>query len=156
MALPGSFYTDPDWVALEQDELFSRQWICCGRAEEIPEAGDYFTFEVAEEPLLIMRGDDGNPRALANVCRHRGTILVEEERGHTGRLVCPYHHWSYDTSGKLLFAPGIEESGKFRAEECRLPELPMVEWMGFLFVSLSDSPPDLPSLLAPLTRRIQN
>jgi len=76
-ALPGAFYTDPSWLAAEISELFAVQWVCLGRREEIPEPGDYFTAEVAGEPVIILRGEDSAPRALANVCRHRGTVLAE-------------------------------------------------------------------------------
>lgn len=154
-ALPGAFYTDPGWHAAEVDELFATQWVCLGRREEIPEPGDYFTAEVAGEPVIVLCGEDGVHRALANVCRHRGTILAEGS-GRLERLVCPYHHWSYDLRGTLLHAPGMEPSGTFRTEGLRLPELPLTEWMGFLFVCLADEPPDLATSLAPLDDRISN
>lgn len=154
-ALPGAFYTDPSWLAAEISELFAVQWVCLGRREEIPEPGDYFTAEVAGEPVIILRGQDGAPRALANICRHRGTVLAEGA-GRLKRLVCPYHHWSYDLQGNLLCAPGMDPPGPPRAEDARLRQLPLAEWMGFLFVSLADEPPDLPATLAPLAGRIRN
>ncbi len=154
-ALPGAFYTDPSWSEAEARELFAAQWVCCGRQEEIPEPGDYFTFEVAGEPLIILRGQDRVPRALANVCRHRGTTLAEGS-GHIRQLVCPYHHWSYDLAGQLLCAPGMDDHRTFRSEDYCLPEIPMTEWMGFLFVHLTGSPSALGTDLAPLTMRIQN
>lgn len=154
-ALPGSFYTDADWLQAEIQSLFQQDWICVGRQEEIAAAGDFFTFDLAGESLIIIRGEDGEIRALANVCRHRGTPLVADA-GHVKRLVCPYHHWSYDTTGKLLFAPGIEPSAGFDPDSCRLPMLNVVQWMGFIFVSLSENPPDLEHILAPLSQRIRN
>ncbi len=154
-ALPGAFYTNPQWTETESAELFARDWICCGRADEIPEPGDYFAFDLAGEPLVVLRDDDGIARAMANVCRHRGTTLVQGA-GKVKRLVCPYHHWSYDRLGKLVAAPGIEPSAIFDPAKCRLPERALIEWMGFLFVSLSDDPPDLTSLLSPLADRLRN
>ncbi len=154
-ALPGDFYTNPDWLHAEIAELFGLEWVCVGRQEEISQPGGFFTFDLAGESLVIMHGEDGEIRAMANVCRHRGTPLVSGS-GRLKTLVCPYHHWSYDTQGKLLFAPGLEPSEHFDPGACRLPELAIAQWMGFIFVSLADNPPDLTESLSPLTRRIRN
>ena len=75
-ALPGAFYTDPRWLQVERDELFRSDWFCVGRADEVSRPGDYFCFDQVGEPVLVVHGGDGKIRALANVCRHRGTVVA--------------------------------------------------------------------------------
>lgn len=151
--LPAGFYTDPDWTSVEVSELFHRDWVCVGRADEIPNKGDYFSFDLAGEPIVVAHGRDGSIRALSNVCRHRGA-LVAEGSGNTRAFLCPYHHWSYDTTGKLIAAPRIKNSEAFDTRTCRLPEFHCETWNGFLFVSLAETPPDLAETLSPLGEMI--
>ena len=145
-ALPGVFYTDPRLLALEESELFSSEWICVGRVEELSQPGDYLTFDIAGEPIVVVRGDDDVVRALANVYRHKGTRIVDGT-GTVRSFVCPYHHWSYDTQGRLLNAPHIESRDDFDLKNCRLPALACEIWQGFVFVSLATEP-------APLSERL--
>ena len=153
--LPGEFYTANDWTEIERSELFGTQWVCAGRVEEVGEPGDFMAFDVADEPVVIVHGDDGVIRALSNVCRHRGTVLLEG-KGNSKRFVCPYHHWSYDNHGKLIAAPGIVARDDFDKKQCRLPELRCEQWMGFIFVSLNPDAPDLKPSLASLEKEIGN
>ncbi|MGI9316965.1 MAG: aromatic ring-hydroxylating oxygenase subunit alpha [bacterium] len=155
LSLPGSFYTDASWLDFERERLFAQQWICVGRQEEVSQPGDYITIDLASEPVLVIHGHDGKIRALSNVCRHRGTVIAKES-GNVKSLLCPYHHWAYDTTGELLNAPLIEPSSHYDLKNCRLPELLCEHWQGFLFVSLSPSPPDLQQLLVPLESQIKN
>ncbi len=149
LGLPGALYTDPAMTEAERQHLFHEDWICVGRAEEIPNKGDFFSFDLCGEPLIIVHGRDGVKRALSNVCRHRGATLVEGS-GNTRAFLCPYHHWGYDTTGKLTAAPKIDERPGFDPSTCRLPEVAFTEWHGFLFVSLGKNPPSLAETLAPL------
>ncbi len=154
-SMPRSYYTDPAVLALEREHLFGKEWICIGRVEEVADPGDFMTFQLCEEPLIAVRGNDLNVRVLSNVCRHRGTVLAEG-RGNRQRLVCPYHHWSYDLEGKLASAPRMEAHAGFDKASCRLPQLPAEEWHGFLFVSLAKDPPPLEPRLRPLEQMIRN
>lgn len=154
-ALPGAFYTDPRMLDLEHAELFRKEWICVGRVEEVSQPGDYLSFDVANEPIIVVRGHDEVVRALSNVCRHRGTRIVNAG-GNAHNFVCPYHHWSYDTTGRLLRAPGIEARTDFDLKNCRLPELKCESWHGFLFVSLDAAPPPLTERLTGLSDIISN
>lgn len=109
---------------------------------------------IGNEPLVVVRGDDGEFRAFSNVCRHRGTVIVE---GYgQGRMVCPYHHWSYDAQGQLISAPSIGSGAESKLADCRLPEFPCTQWAGFLFVSLSENPLDINDQLEGLQREIGN
>jgi len=146
-AMPGEFYTDPAWAAFEVRELFSKDWLCIGRIEEVASPGDYLAIDLLGEPVLIIRGRDGELRALSNVCRHRGMVLVEG-KGNAEQLMCPYHNWTYDTAGCLLRAPLLAERPDFEPSTCKLPSLPIEVWLGFVFVNLNQNPPALTPTLA--------
>lgn len=154
-SLPGAFYTDPHWLDIERRYLFGQQWVCAGRIEELGSPGDYMTFDLIGEPVLLVHGSDGVIRALSNVCRHRGT-KVAEGTGNLNRFVCPYHHWTYDTAGRLINAPHIETRDTFDPAHCHLPELRCTTWQGFLFVSLDANAPNLEEKLVPLTPVIKH
>jgi len=154
-SMPNSYYTDPTVLKLEREHLFGREWICIGRVEEIANPGDYMTFQLCNEPLIAVRGKDGVARVLSNVCRHRGTVLTDGH-GNRQRLVCPYHHWSYDLDGRLVGAPRLEAHAAFDKASCHLPQFPVEQWHGFLFVSLAEDPPPLEPRLRPLEQMIGN
>jgi nitrite reductase/ring-hydroxylating ferredoxin subunit len=153
-SMPRAFYTDPRMLALEKERLFLREWVCVGRVEELSNPGDYLTFDICDEPVVVIHGDDGRIRALSNVCRHRGAVIASG-RGNRRRLVCPYHHWSYDSQGRLAGTPGLGERDDFDRRDCRLPEFACAQWQGFLFVSCADDPPALAPQLASLEAQIR-
>lgn len=152
MGMTGAFYTCPDQFAHEAQGVLRRGWHCLGRLDEIPEAGDYFTVQLLNEPLLVVRGAEGEVRVLANVCRHRGMPLAEG-RGNVKRFVCSYHAWAYGLDGGLLRAPRMKNAG-FDPATCRLHGHRVQLRNGFIYVTLdADSAPldlpDLDALLAP-------
>lgn len=151
--MPGAFYTDPVFLQLEQEILFGREWHCVGRLEEIAEPGSHMTYRLGKEPMVIVHGHDGRIRALSNICRHRGTLLVSG-KGKGRRLVCPYHHWAYELDGRLAAAPQMPERPDFPIGECRLPEFPSEVWMGFVFVNPDTAATPLAPRLADLEPRI--
>ncbi|MGH6881172.1 MAG: aromatic ring-hydroxylating oxygenase subunit alpha [Hypericibacter sp.] len=153
-SMPRAFYTDPRVLTLEKERLFLQEWVCIGRAEELARAGDFVTFQIGSEPVVAIHGDDGTIRAFSNVCRHRGAIIATG-RGNQRRLVCPYHHWSYDTQGRLAGAPGIGERADFDRRNCRLPEFHCALWQGFVFVSCAADPRPLAPRLAGLEALVQ-
>ena len=133
--LPGHFYTDPAFFDWECATVLRDGWHCLGRVDEVPEPGDYFTVQLLNEPLLVVRGDDREIRVLANLCLHRGMPLAEG-RGNVKRFVCSYHAWSYARDGALLRAPRMENAG-FDAAACRLHGFPVQVWRGFIYASLN-------------------
>lgn len=154
MGMPGAFYTDPARFAHEKRTVLRGGWHCLGRADEIPEPGDYFTVQLLDEPLIVVRGDDGEVRVLANVCRHRGMPLAEG-RGNARRFVCSYHAWIYGRDGALMRAARMENAG-FDAATCRLHAHHVRLWNGFIHCCIADVAPDfdagnaaLNALLAP-------
>lgn len=152
MGMPGAFYTSQDQFEYEASTVLRRGWHCLGRVDEIPQPGDFFTAHLLNEPLLIVHGDDGVVRVLANVCRHRGMPLAEG-RGTTKRFVCSYHAWTYGRDGALMRAPRMENAG-FDAKSCALPEHNTKLWNGFIYVNLDAASepfvhPELDAMLAP-------
>ena len=151
--MPAAFYTDPAFLALERDTLFAREWLCVGRIEEVPEPGCHMAWRMGEEAIAIVHGQDGRIRALSNVCRHRGTLIVTG-KGKARRLTCPYHHWVYDLDGRLAAAPQMPQRPDFDTAACRLPEFPCETWMGFIFVNLDSDAAPLAPRLADLEPRV--
>ena len=152
MGMPGAFYTSQAQFEHEARTVLRTGWHCLGRLDEIPEPGDYFTVQLLNEPLLVVRGDEGAVRVLANVCRHRGMPLAEG-CGNTKRFVCSYHAWAYGRDGALLRAPRMENAG-FDAKSCKLPQHNVQLWNGFIYVNLCPeaSPfahPELDAMLSP-------
>jgi len=153
-SMPSAFYTDPGVLALERDRLFMREWICIGRREELAQPGDFMALEICDEPVVAVHGLDGRIRAFSNVCRHRG-MPIARGKGNGKGLMCPYHHWSYDTTGRLVAAPRMPARPDFDAAGCRLPEFALEQWQGFLFVCLGADPPPLVARLAGLEDMIR-
>lgn len=152
--MPAAFYTDAGFLDLEVKRLFAREWHCVGRVEEIARPGQFMTYRLADEPLVITHGEDGRVRALSNVCRHRGTLIAKGP-GQGPRLVCPYHAWSYHLDGRLAAAPRLPARPDFDAAACRLPAFPCETWMGFVFVNLDRDAEPLAPRLADLEARIR-
>ena len=153
--MPAGFYTSPEFLALEVDELFRKEWVCIGRIEEAAAPGDYWTADLLGEPLLVVRGEDGGVRVYSNVCRHRGTP-VASGRGNARHFQCPYHAWTYDLRGRLLRAPFIEGREDFDRAGCALPEVATEVWLGFLFVNLDGQAPPLAPRLEGLLPIVRN
>ena len=135
--LPGSYYTSRDVFDREAERIFSRRWVCVGRADTIGQPGDYRLAAFGGESLILVRGRDGRARAFFNVCRHRGTRLCEEPAGRfAGGIQCPYHAWTYGLDGALLGAPHMADVAWFDKAEHPLVAAPLAEWEGFLYLNL--------------------
>ncbi len=140
--LPPELYTSAEFLGFEKEALFMREWLAVGRAERIPEPGDWFTVDLLGEPVVVVRGKDGEIRALSAVCRHRA-MQVCEGQGRGTTLKCPYHHWTYALDGRLLGAPAMERTADFDKKEWGLPRLAVEEWQGFVFVNFAPDPEPL-------------
>jgi len=132
--LAPSCYTSAEHYAREVEGVFRRGWICFGREDWLPNAGDYFAFERFGEPLLALRDEAGAVRVLSNVCRHRWH-RVAEGSGNARSLQCRYHLWTYALDGRLLGAPQMERAAGFERASCSLPALRVERWRGWLFFS---------------------
>ena len=153
--LPGRAYHDEAIHAFERREWFRRDWLMVGREEDAPSPGTYFLADVDDEPLLIARGRDGTLRAFFNVCRHRGTAVVEEACGSAVRFQCPYHAWIYDLDGRLIRAKHTDDLEEFRFEDFGLVSVRMETWQGFVFVTFSDETPPLLEWLGDLVPHLE-
>jgi phenylpropionate dioxygenase-like ring-hydroxylating dioxygenase large terminal subunit len=153
--LPPAMYTSPAFFEFERRAIFDRDWLCLGRADQVPKAGDYFTITMLGEPLIVVRDKSGGIRVLSAVCRHRGMVLAEGS-GHVNSFLCPYHHWVYGTDGRLLGCPEMERAVGFVKDEHCLPSLPVEVWNGFVFTSFDPSPPALAPGLHKLTALLEH
>ena len=115
-----------------------RSWIAIGRSAEVAQPGQFVLADVADESLVIVRGDDGALRALFNVCRHRGTRLCTQPIGTLhGTLQCPYHAWTYGLDGRLLVARNMDDVAGFDRAEYSLKTAALADWEGFVFVNVA-------------------
>jgi phenylpropionate dioxygenase-like ring-hydroxylating dioxygenase large terminal subunit len=133
--LPAAWYTDPVLYARERDRIFRRMWQYVGLTEQLASPGDFFTATVGDVPVLVVKGKDGDIRAFANVCRHRGAIVVREESGHRTSLQCHYHAWTYRLDGTLLSAPSMKDEPGFDTTCYALPAFGCETWGPFIFVN---------------------
>ncbi|NBV03329.1 MAG: aromatic ring-hydroxylating dioxygenase subunit alpha [Acidimicrobiia bacterium] len=146
VTLPPALYTSEEVLEFERDAIYAREWLCVGRAERIPEPGDWFTVNIAREPIIVVRDKEGDVRAMSAVCQHRAMQVCEGE-GNTTTFKCPYHHWIYGLDGRLLGAPAMERTENFEKSDWGLPQMRVELWMGFIFVNLdADAAPLSPTL----------
>ncbi len=143
--LPGWTYFNAELLELEKEELFRKRWQIACHVSDVPEPGDFVTFDVAEERAVIVRGRDGEVRAFHNLCRHRGSRVVGQERGHCkSALICPYHGWAYNLDGTLRGAAQPKSFPQLDPVEWGLKPVDMEIWQGFVFVRFKES--DQPSV----------
>jgi choline monooxygenase len=152
--IPAAWYVDERVARLEQEKVFANNWIALGRADQVAEAGQFFTFDLAGEPLIVIRGADHKLRAFYNVCRHHAAAVVTATCGVAQHLRCPYHGWTYGLDGSLKGAPEFAGVCDFDRAANGLAPLQVADWQGFLFVNLSPTPTPLESYLGDLTRRV--
>jgi glycine betaine catabolism A len=150
LALPGAFFTDETLYGAELEYLFGRHWLFLASEPEIPEGGDYRTFQIGPWPIFILRRDDGSIAAFHNTCRHRGSRILQQDTGIAGAtLQCPYHRWSYDLEGRVI---GCGDTGEAPAQQRRLKPVHLKRFAGLIFVCLADEPPgDFDDMAARMT-----
>ena len=140
--LPPAAFTDESVLAWEIDNLFNG-WICMGHVTAVAEQGDFLMREIGDTSVFAMTGEDGVTSAFLNVCRHRGSRLVEDVEGQVRRRIqCPYHAWSYDLEGKLVAAPHMNEVEDFDKACWGLLEVRSAVVGGLLLIDLSGEAPD--------------
>ncbi len=133
--LPAYHYTDAAVLEAEKRHLFYKSWQFACHANDLPEPGSYTTLSIFDQDIMVIRGHDDRIRAFYNVCAHRGHQLVEGS-GTVGRLVCPYHAWTYELTGQLIGVRRGEGTTQVAKTEICLPEVQVGHLLGFIFVNL--------------------
>ncbi|WAT18922.1 aromatic ring-hydroxylating dioxygenase subunit alpha [Aurantiacibacter sp. MUD11] len=149
-SLPAWTYHDPEFHALELERVFRPSWQVVCHESDLPSPGDWHTLDYCGESVIVVRGRDDQLRAFTNVCRHRGSRLVDGAMGCSKRLVCPYHAWTYDLDGRLTGVPDSASYPALDKDRAGLVTVELERWRGFLFVRLEDDGgPSVAQMLAP-------
>jgi len=149
--IPASVYVDPARFDAEVKKVFHRHPVIAAPSSLLPNPREHTAVDIAGVPVLLTRTKDGVAHAFANVCRHRGMKLCQSDRAKTGRLVCPYHAWTYDLDGKLIGLPRPEIFPGLEMKDLGLKELPCVEAGGMIWVGLdADNSPDFSTVTGEL------
>ncbi len=153
--LPSSWYLQDKYYALEREHIFMREWICVGREEQLPGAGDHIVLDLYGESILLLRNEQSELKAFYNVCRHRGARIcpaAEDDDSvlalkggvvNKRAIICPYHAWTYDLNGQLTRAPFMNEPPGFDMKGVHLHPVGVETWGGFIFLNLT--PAEAPS-----------
>jgi Rieske 2Fe-2S family protein len=151
--LPRDFYCEPEVYKLDLESIFYRDWLFVGHDCELEKPGDYLTLQIGDYPIIVVRARDGEIRAFHNSCRHRGSRICSAEKGSAVRLVCPYHNWSYDLDGRLLFARDMQKPFDMKALGLKQIACESVE--GYVWICLASDPPDFASFRATMAPYFQ-
>src|SRR3989442_12262019 len=151
---PAPWYVDARIAELEARTVFSKTWQMVGRVEQVEKSGQFVTANVAGEPVVVVRGNDGVLRAFFNVCRHHAAAVVTEPCGQASMLQCPYHGWRYGLDGSLKGMPEFEGVQNFDRAQNGLVPVRVETWECFVFVNLDEHATPLPDFLGGLVRRV--
>jgi phenylpropionate dioxygenase-like ring-hydroxylating dioxygenase large terminal subunit len=153
-------YTDPAFARLEYEKLWSRVWQAAARLDEIQEPGDYTTYDIGDQSVLIVRVDVNSVKAYYNFCPHRATALSPGGCGHfkNEKIICPFHGWRWDTSGNNEFVLEREQfrDGKLTARDVALKEIKHVVFAGFVFINFDPNPPSFDEFIAPVRQMVED
>jgi phenylpropionate dioxygenase-like ring-hydroxylating dioxygenase large terminal subunit len=154
VSLPGWLYFDPEFFEAEKRAFLraAPQVVC--HESEIARPGEWRTLEYLGDSIIVIRGDDGEVRAFSNVCRHRGSRLVDGTGGCGKVLTCPYHAWSYARDGRLVGVPHRHEYPGLQTEKLGLFPVALEKWHGFLFVTLEPGAPSVAEMMAPFEAEV--
>ena len=144
-SLPASWYFDQQQYQLELESIFYKHWIYLCHASTLVTPKAFRRFTIGNQEIFLIRGEDNILRGFYNTCRHRGSLICQEQQGvFTKKLMlCPYHQWAYSLEGNLISTSSHAEAADFDKSDYPLHKVPVKEWRGGVFVSLSDSPPDI-------------
>jgi phenylpropionate dioxygenase-like ring-hydroxylating dioxygenase large terminal subunit len=152
--IPKQRYIDPAFLQLELEHVFGRAWLLAGPVADVETPGSYFTFDLGDESVLVVRHTDG-VKAFHNVCAHRGRMLREPGLGHARSFRCPYHLWEYALDGELIGLPEPEcFAASLPGERPRLRPVSVETWAGFVWINFHHAPEPLADFLAPVADRL--
>jgi phenylpropionate dioxygenase-like ring-hydroxylating dioxygenase large terminal subunit len=154
--IEGSRYWSHDFMAREWEGIWTKSWLIGGLAAQVAKPGDFFTYDIGRESILVTHGDDGQIRAFYNVCPHRGKRLVMEEEGHSKRIACSYHGWRFTHEGELNFVPCPEDfAGGTPCSKVKLEEVRCEVFASFVWVNLDPQAKPLAHYLGPVAHQIE-
>ncbi|MGI9602699.1 MAG: aromatic ring-hydroxylating oxygenase subunit alpha, partial [Acidimicrobiales bacterium] len=153
--LPPEVFANPAWFEAERGRVFHSGWVAVARSSEVTEPNQFVTASIAGEPCIVVRTREGRLNALSNVCRHRGTTVIDERAGTAPSLQCNHHQWTYSHEGELRAAPAMDAAEDFDMAAVCLPRFAVDEWQGWVLVNvdanaapLSDAAPALDALMS--------
>ena len=153
--LPAWTYNNDELTQLEMEQIFLRRWQFVGHISDIPNSGDYQCFEMANERAVVVRDQDGQVRAFHNVCRHRASRVVGEDKGHCGKaFICPFHGWSYNLDGTLKNIPKADSFPPIDKQQFGLKSLDCEVWHGMIFIRFGGDGPAVAELFAEAAEEI--
>lgn len=153
-ALHADFYAQPDWLTVEQREVFASSWQLAAHVGDLRAVGDHVVCEVAGKPILIVRDVDQTLKAFYNVCRHRAGPIATCNGRAAKSLQCAYHGWTYTLDGQLRAATEMQGAVNFNVADIRLPQVQVQEWQGLVFVALDDHAPSFDAVFGGIAERI--
>jgi Rieske 2Fe-2S family protein len=154
--LPGTYYFSEEVYREETERIFLKRWLYAGRASNLTHPGEYFLHDVDGESVIVLRDESSSLRAFHNLCRHRGTRLLSDERGTLRRHIrCLYHAWTYSLEGNLVAAPSMDEVPGFSREDFPLKPVAAAEWEGGIFLNLDPRPEPFERAFAPLLTKFE-
>jgi phenylpropionate dioxygenase-like ring-hydroxylating dioxygenase large terminal subunit len=152
-------YIDPAFTRLEHERLWNRVWQVAARVGEVPETGDYTTYEIGERSVVIVRVDQSTIKAYHNVCPHRGTALASGS-GRFGncRIICPFHGWRWDLEGNNQYVLDRQEfrGGQLRDSDVALRTVQVAVFAGFVFINFDPDPQPFDEFIAPVRPWIED
>lgn len=140
-SLDQRFYTDPAMYELELEKILLKNWFLAGHVSQLPDNGDFIVTRLDKESAIIVRGSDGEVKAFANVCRHRGSLVCMADAGSVKKFECPYHGWMYDIDGNLVAARSMPDD--FDRSPYSLKPVSIEILGGLIFICFCDDPPSL-------------
>ena len=136
LTLPSRYFFDKEIFDREIDTIIYPSWHFVCHKSEIPNIGDFVKFDIVKESVLVIRAEDETVNAMHNVCKHRGTQLIQDRRGNIKNMItCPYHAWSYHLNGNLRHAPRCENMKEFSKDDWGLSKVQIEEFAGFYFIN---------------------
>jgi phenylpropionate dioxygenase-like ring-hydroxylating dioxygenase large terminal subunit len=155
LSLPGWIYHDPGFLELEKEAIFRSSWQLVCHLSDVPNPGDYHSFDFLGESVIVVRGEDGEVRGFHNVCRHRASRLLIGPKGHCGkRITCGYHAWTYALDGRLIGVPHRDSFKGLAVDRHGLAGLDLEVFMGFIFVRFAPGLPSVREMAAPYAQEL--
>ncbi len=151
--IPSAWYHDAELYDLERRKIFGNSWQLVARTDQLTQPGNFVTTDIAGEPVLVVRDDQGTLRAFHNVCRHRAAQVINLPQGKLTKLRCRYHGWTYDLQGQLRGTPEFDGVEEFCKEEQGLMPLAVAAWGPFVFAHERTPSLSLAETLAPLPEK---